>query len=184
MWTAANPSAAVQGVVATMNAAVAKGCLLIKIYVDADGCPVKNEIFRVALRYGIKVYVVCNSSMRIPQEALFELVIVSEDVDAADDWIVEHVEENDIAVTTDILFAARCLEKGARTLDPKGRVFTEGSIGSALATRELTAYLRDMGTITGGPAPFAKRDRSRFLQQLDNLIQAAFRAKRQYAHHA
>lgn len=151
---------------------------MIKIYVDADGCPVKNEVFRVAQRYGLRVYVVSNSSLRIPQEELFELVIVKEQFDAADDWIVEHVNENDIAVTSDIPFAARCLEKGARTLDPKGRVFTESSIGEALANRELMAYLRDMGNITGGPAPFEKRDRSRFLQRLDDVIQAALKATR------
>ena len=122
--------------------------------------------------------------MRIPPEGLFEPIIVKEDVDAADDWIAEHVKEDDIAVSADIPLAARCLEKGARVLDPKGRVFTEESIGGALANRELTAYLRDMGNITGGPSPFAKRDRSRFLQQIDNLVQAVCRAKRQKARHA
>jgi uncharacterized protein YaiI (UPF0178 family) len=161
-----------------------KGYSLITIFVDADGCPVKNEVFRVALRCSLKVYVVANSRMRIPPEKLFELVIVNEDADAADDWIVEHVKENDIAVSADILLAARCLEKGALVLDPKGRIFTENSIGGALANREFAAYLRDMGNITGGPTSFEKRDRSRFLQQIDNLIQAAFRAKRQRAHHA
>ncbi len=157
---------------------------MIRIFIDADGCPVKDEIFRVAVRYGLRVYVVSNSRMRIPPDGLFEPIIVKEDVDAADDWIVEHVKEDDIAVSADIPLAARCLEKGARVLDPKGRVFTEDSIGGALANRELTAYLRDMGNITGGPAPFDKRDRSRFLQQIDNLIQAVCRAKRQGAHHA
>ena len=149
---------------------------MIKIYVDADGCPVKEEVYRVALRYNLKVYVVCNSRIRIPPDRLFELVLVKEDADAADDWIVEHIRKNDIAVTTDIPLAARCLEKGGRILDPKGRVFTDDSIVGALANREFSAYLRDMGNITGGPAPFAKRDRSRFLQKLDNLIQAAFKA--------
>jgi uncharacterized protein YaiI (UPF0178 family) len=144
---------------------------------------VKNEVFRVALRYRLEVYVVSNSWMRIPSDSLFELVIVKNEVDAADDWIVEHVKEDDIAVTADIPLAARCLEKSVSVLDPKGRVFTEESIGGALANREFTAYLRDMGNITGGPAPFGKRDRSRFLQQIDNLIQAALRVKRQKAHH-
>lgn len=152
---------------------------MIKIYVDADGCPVKNEVFRVAFRYGLKVFVVSNSIMRIPQEQLFELVIVKEQFDAADDWIVEHICENDIAVSADIPLAARCLEKGARMLGPKGRVFTQESIGSALANRELTAYLRELGNITGGPAPFEKRDRSRFLQQLDGAIQASLKATRE-----
>ncbi|MBI4965557.1 MAG: YaiI/YqxD family protein [Desulfomonile tiedjei] len=151
---------------------------MIKIYVDADGCPVKSEVFRVALRYGLKVYVVSNSMMRIPQEELFELVLVAKEFDAADDWIVEHVREDDIGVSADIPLAARCLEKGARMLDPKGRVFTQESIGSALANRDLMAYLRDMGDITGGPAPFEKRDRSRFLQGLDGVIQAALKVTR------
>ena len=153
--------------------------MLIKIYVDADACPVKNEVFRVAQRYGLKVYVVSNSRLRIPEEELFELVMVKEGFDAADDWIVEHVNENDVGVSADIPLAARCLEKGARVLDPKGREFTEDSIGGALASRDLMAHLRELGTITGGPAPFEKRDRSRFLMHLDNVIQAALRAKRQ-----
>ncbi len=152
---------------------------MIRIFVDADGCPVKSEIFRVALRYSLKVYVVSNSRMKLPRDKLLEQVVVNEDADAADDWIVENINENDVAVSADIPLAARCLEKGARVLDPKGRVFTEESIGSALANREFTAYLRDMGNITGGPAPFQKRDRSRFLQEIDNLIQAAFRSERQ-----
>ncbi len=149
---------------------------MIKIYVDGDGCPVKNEIFRVAHRYGLEVYVVANSRMTIPQEELFELVIVNGQFDAADDWIVEHVNENDIAISADIPLAARCLEKGVRMLHPKGRVFTRDAIGDALANRALTAYLRDMGNITGGPAPFKKQDRSRFLQRLDDEIQAALKA--------
>ncbi len=152
---------------------------MISIYVDADACPVKNEVFRVAQRYGLKVYVVSNSPLRIPDEALFELVTVKEGFDAADDWIVAHVNEHDVGVSADIPLAARCLEKGARVLDPKGRVFTEDSIGGALASRELMAYLRETGEITGGPAPFEKRDRSRFLMHLDEEIQAALRAKRQ-----
>ena len=151
---------------------------MITIYVDADGCPVKNEVYRVAKRYGLKVYLVSNSRMRIPQEELFELVIVDEQFNAADDWIVEQVKDDDIVVSADIPLAARCLEKGARVIDPKGRVFTKESIGDALANRELMAYLRDMGNMTGGPAPFEKRDRSRFLQRLDDIIQAAVRARK------
>jgi uncharacterized protein YaiI (UPF0178 family) len=152
---------------------------LIKIYVDGDGCPVKNEIFRVALRYKLKVYVVANSSMRIPEEELFELVLVEKRFDAADHWIAEHIRENDIAISNDIPLAARCIEKGARTLTPNGRVFTEESIGSALANRELMAHLRELGNITGGPAPFEKRDRSRFLERLDYVIQAALKGRQQ-----
>jgi uncharacterized protein YaiI (UPF0178 family) len=149
---------------------------LMTLYVDADGCPVKNEVYRVARRYRLKVYLVSNSRMRIPQEDLFEQVIVNEQFNAADDWIVARVRDNDIVVSSDIPLAARCLKKGARVLDPKGRVFTKESIGDALANRELMAYLRDMGNITGGPAPFDKRDRSRFLQRLDDVIQAVVRA--------
>jgi uncharacterized protein YaiI (UPF0178 family) len=145
------------------------------LYIDADGCPVKDEVYRVARRYRLKVYLVSNSRMRIPQEGLFELVIVNEQFNAADDWIVARVKDNDVVVSSDIPLAARCLKKGARALDPKGRVFTEESIGDALANRELMAYLRDMGNITGGPAPFDKRDRSRFLQRLDDVIQASLR---------
>ena len=149
---------------------------MITIYVDADGCPVKNEVYRVAKRFGLRVYLVCNSRMGIPQEELFELVIVNEGFNAADDWIVEQVRENDIVVSADIPLAARCLEKDARVIDPRGRVFTKESIGDALANRDLMAYLRDMGNMTGGPAPFEKRDRSRFLQRLDDVIQASLKA--------
>ncbi len=151
---------------------------MITIYVDADGCPVKNEVYRVARRFGLKVYLVSNSKMTIPQEELVELVIVNDRFNAADDWIVERARDNDIVVSADIPLAARCLEKDARVIDPRGRVFTKESIGDALASRELMAYLRDMGNMTGGPAPFEKRDRSRFLQRLDDIIQAAVRERR------
>ncbi len=155
-----------------------KGISVIKLYVDADACPVKNEVFRVARRYRLKVYLVSNSSMRIPPDEFIELIIVHEGFDAADDWIAKHITDTDIAVTADIPLAARCLKKGARVLDPKGRVHSEDSIGEALATREFTAFLRDMGTITGGPPPFEPRDRSRFLQRLDEIIHAIMRGKR------
>lgn len=146
------------------------------IYIDADGCPVKNEVYRVARRFGLKVYLVSNSRMGIPQGELFELVIVNEGFNAADDWIVEQVRDNDIVVSSDIPLAARCLEKGAWVIDPKGRIFSKETIGDALATRELMAYLRDMGDVTDGPAAFEKRDRSRFLHRLDEVIQAGLRA--------
>jgi hypothetical protein len=155
----------------------AEGYHLIKIYVDADASPVKNEVIRVAKRYGLKVYLVSNSPMKIPQDELVETVIVEEGLDAADDWIVEHVSDNDIAVSTDIPLASRCLKKGARVLDPKGRVFTEESIGSVLANRDIMTYLRNIGTMTGRVAPYSKRDQSRFLQRLDDLIQAIRRGK-------
>jgi uncharacterized protein len=155
-----------------------KGHDLIKIYVDADACPVKNEVVRVAKRYGLKVFLASNSDMQIPQDELVKVVVVNDHLDAADDWIAEHIHAKDIAVSADIPLASRCLKKGARVIDPKGRVFTEESIGEALANRELMAYLRGMGTMTGGPAPYQKRDRSRFLQRLDDLIQAALKEKR------
>ncbi len=145
---------------------------MFEILVDADGCPVKQEVYRVAKRYGLKVTVVANSQMYIPSEDWLELVVVSDQFDAADDWIVDHATRNDIVVSGDIPLAARCLKKGARVLGPKGHVFTEDSIGDALATRDLMSHLRDIGIMTGGPAPFKKRDRSRFLQGLDSIVQS------------
>ncbi len=139
------------------------------IFVDADGCPVKDEICRVAERHGLEVKLVSNTWMRAPSVAWLELVVVDDGFDAADDWIAEQAAERDVVVTADIPLAARCLKKGARVLGPKGRVFTENSIGDALAGREASAYLREMGVMTGGPAPFTKRDRSRFLQRLEEL---------------
>ncbi len=126
----------------------------------------------MAKRYGLKVTLVSNSWMRTPHEDWLEIVVVSGQFDAADDWIVEHVSENDIVISGDIPLASRCLEKGAQVLAPTGRVFTQDSIGEALASREFLSHLRDLGTLTGGPAPFEKRDRSRFLQRLDETIQA------------
>ncbi|MCL4690920.1 MAG: YaiI/YqxD family protein [Candidatus Hydrogenedentes bacterium] len=142
------------------------------IFVDADGCPVKDEVYRVAKRYGLRVVLVANAWIRVPEEDGIELVVVDDGFDAADDWIVEHVRERDIVVTADIPLAARCLKQGAAALGPKGRVFTEASIGDALATREILSHMREHGTMTGGPAPFAKADRSRFLQRLDELVHA------------
>ena len=131
----------------------------------------------MAKRYGLKVTLVSNLRMGTPQEDSLEVVIVDGQVNAADDWIVEHVRENDIVITGDIPLASRCLEKDARVLGPSGRLFTKESIGDALASRELLSHLRDLGTITGGPAPFEKRDRSRFLQRLDETIQVLRRRK-------
>ncbi len=150
---------------------------MIQIYVDADACPVKNEVYKVADRFKLNVTLVSNSWMRIPHEDSIRLVVVSDGFDAADNWIAEQVAANDIVVTTDIPLASRCLEKNARVIDPKGKLFSKDSIGEALASRELSAYLRDMGAISGGPAPFSQQDRSRFLQQLDIQIQSALRVK-------
>jgi uncharacterized protein len=146
---------------------------LLDIFVDADGCPVKQEVYGVAKRYGLKVTVVSNSRMRIPQEDWVELVVVDGQFDAADDWIVQHVGESDVVISGDIPLASRCLKKGALVVGPTGRVFTEDNIGEALASREIQSHLRELGTITGGPAAFDKRARSRFLQRLDAAIQAA-----------
>ena len=151
---------------------------MIRIFVDADACPVKDEVYRVAERYALKVYVVANSRMNVPRNPWVELKVVSGRFDAADDWIVEVATPEDITVTSDIPLAARVLAKGARALDPKGRVFSPDSIGDALASREFSAFLRDMGEIGGGPAPFAPRDRSRFLQALDTTIQALLKVQR------
>jgi uncharacterized protein YaiI (UPF0178 family) len=151
----------------------------ICIFVDADACPVKEEIFRVATRCGLRVTLVSNSPLRIPRSPLFASVVVAKgQFDGADDWIVAQITDTDIAVTTDIPLAARCLEKGARVLDAKGRVYSPESIGDALASRELMAHLRAMGEMGGGPPPYTARDRSTFLQRLDDLIQAIRRAKR------
>ena len=144
----------------------------MKIFIDADGCPVKEEVYRVAIRYGLDVALVANSWMRAPAGAKIEMIVVDGQFDAADDWIVEHAGENDVVITADIPLASRCLKKDARVLGPTGREFTEENIGEALATRELMSHLRDLGTLTGGPAPFENRDRSRFLHRLDEIIQS------------
>ncbi len=128
----------------------------MEIYVDADACPVKDEVFRVARRYGFKVYLVSNTGIRIPKDVLVEMVVVKDHLDAADDWITENIHDNDIAVSADIPLASRCLKNGARVIDPKGRVFTKETIGDALANRELSAYLRDMGNNTARACPFWK----------------------------
>ena len=140
------------------------------IFVDADGCPVKQEVYRVARRYGVRVTLVANTWMRVPEEDGVELVVVEGDFDAADDWIVEHVGEDDIVVTGDIPLADRCLKLDAKVLGLRGREFTEDSIGEAMASRELSSELRDLGIQTGGPRPFDKRARSQFLQKLDAML--------------
>jgi uncharacterized protein YaiI (UPF0178 family) len=150
---------------------------MLEIYIDADGCPVKDEIYRVARRHGLKVYVVSNSYMSIPPDERIERVTVGSRFDAADDWIAERIGERDIAVTADIPLAARCLEKGARVISPKGHLFTEDSIGDAMATRELMSQLRQAGVVSGGPAPMAKQDRSRFLAGLEEAIRAVVRGR-------
>jgi uncharacterized protein YaiI (UPF0178 family) len=143
---------------------------LLNIFVDADACPVKQEVYRVAKRYGLRVTLVAGSWMRIPDGVEITLKVVDQGVDAADDWIVEHLEADDIVVTGDIPLAARCVERGAYVLGHGGKPFTEDNIGAALATRNLLSQLREVGEVTGGPPPFDKRDRSRFLEGLDKVI--------------
>ncbi|MDT8390841.1 MAG: YaiI/YqxD family protein [Lentisphaeria bacterium] len=147
----------------------------VHIYIDADACPVKEEVYRVARRYGLEVTLVANAYLRIPREDWARLKLVPAGPDEADDWIAESAVTGDIVVTADIPLAARCVKKGAYVLSPKGKMFTENDIGMTLATRNLLSDLRDLGEITGGPPPFQPRDRSRFLQQLDKIIQKAGR---------
>lgn len=142
------------------------------ILVDADACPVKEEIYRVARRYKLRVTIVANAPMRTPGEDWLEVVVVEDRFDAADNWIAEHAGPHTIVITADIPLAARCLAKEAAVLDMRGGVFTEADIGHALASRELMAQLRATGEVTGGPAPFDGRFRSRFLQRLDETVHA------------
>lgn len=149
----------------------------MQIHIDADGCPVKDEVYRVAKRYGLLVHVVANKRIATPNDPLVRMVVVSDGFDAADDWIAEHAGVDDVVVTSDIPLAARCLPKRAFVIDPKGRRFSETDIGSALAARALSAHLRESGIVTGGPAPFQAKDRSQFLQALDSAIQAGKRRR-------
>lgn len=148
-----------------------------EIYIDADACPVKAEVLRVAERHGLRVHMVGNSWLRMAADnPLVDSVVVPEEPDAADDWIAEHIGPGDIAVTADIPLAARCLEAGAQALGHTGKPFTEAGIGNALAMRDLMAHLRDTGEITGGGPSFSKQDRSRFLGALEVAVQTALRA--------
>lgn len=147
----------------------------MQIYVDADACPVKDEAVRVAERYGLTVHFVANSWMRLPESAVVQRVIVSDGFDAADDWIAERCNADDIVVTADIPLASRCLKNRATVIGPTGKPFTEASIGMALAMRELMTDLRAMGEARGGPPAFSRQDRSRFLQAMDTAVQAISR---------
>ena len=142
----------------------------ITIYVDADACPVKSEVFRVAERHGLMVYVVANSYMNVPRDPWVKLVVVGAGMDEADNWIAERAGSCDIVVTADVALASRCIKAGAAVIAPNGRAFTKDSIGMALATRNLLQDIRDAGQITGGPKPFAPRDRSNFLSALNQAI--------------
>ena len=145
------------------------------IYIDADACPVKDETYRVAGRYGLRVVVVANAPLRVPADARVELV-VRPGFGAADDWIAEQAGPGDVVVTADIPLAARCVAKEARVLDPRGRALTDRDVGAALATRDLMDELRQGGVVTGGPAPMTPKDRSRFLAKLDDIVNAVRRA--------
>ena len=142
------------------------------IFIDADACPVKDEAYKVAKRHGLEVIVVANAPMRVPADPKIRLQVVGDAFDAADDWIVEQAGPGDIVITADIPLAGRCLKKGAFVLGNTGRPFTEENIGDALASREISAELREMGTMRGGPPPFQAKDRGIFLNQLDAAIHA------------
>lgn len=150
----------------------------MRIFIDADACPVKDEIYKVAARYALKTFVVCNSFIRVPSSPAIELRIVEAGPDVADDWIAGEVQTGDIVVTNDIPLADRVLKAGAAAISPSGRPFTADSIGSALAQRSIMEHIRSTGEITGGPPPFAPSDRSRFLQALDEAVQRERRRKR------
>jgi uncharacterized protein len=142
----------------------------IRIFVDADACPVKSEIYKVAERYSLKTYVVANSFMNVPRCDMIERVIVPEGPDVADDWIVERATDADIVITADIPLAARCLKNGASVIGPTGKPFTDDSIGMVLATRDLMTDLRSAGAVTRGPSPLSRQDISRFLSALDLAV--------------
>ena len=149
---------------------------MTRLFVDADACPVKDEVYKVALRYGLQTFVVANSFIQIPTNPLIERLVVDAGPDAADDWIAERCQTGDIVITQDIPLADRALKAGAQAIGNQGKPFTRDSIGSALAGREIGEHLRAMGVVTTGPRPFAAADRSRFLQELDAAVHRAKRA--------
>ena len=148
------------------------------LYVDADACPVKDEVYRVAGRYGLQVHVVCNSWIRVPTDPKITLMVVDAGPDVADDWIAERTQPGDIVITNDIPLADRVLKAGGTAIAPNGRAFTADSIGSALASRAIGEHIRSTGEITGGPKAFGPADRSKFLQALDEAVNRERRKKR------
>lgn len=152
--------------------------MTIRILIDAHACPVKDEVYKVALRHKVPVVVVSNSPIRVPQSTLISRKVVSDAFDAADDWIVEQTDPGSVVITADILLADRCLKLGANVVAPNGKPFTTASIGGAIATRAIMADLRAGGDIVGGPPPFGKQDRSRFLSSLDETLVRLLRAGR------
>ena len=151
----------------------------MKIYVDADACPVKEQIYRVAERYGLPVIVAANSPMRVPDRADVSLVHVPGGFEAVDDWIAEQVEAGDLVTTADILLASRAVDRGAAAIDFRGKEFTADALGGLLATREVAQYLRGTGAYTGGPPPLKPQDRGRFAGKLDEVVNRLLRAARQ-----
>jgi uncharacterized protein YaiI (UPF0178 family) len=151
---------------------------MLEVYVDGDACPVKDEVFRVAKRHGLRVFVVSQGPLRVPDDERVEAVRVGRGFDAADNWIAERIAVDDIAITADIPLADRCLKRGARVVGPDGREFTDAMIGSALASRELAEQLRAMGELGGGPRPFEPKHRSRFLARLEETIRSVQRSPR------
>jgi uncharacterized protein len=145
---------------------------MIKIFIDADACPVKDEVYRVAERYQIPVILVANQYLNIPPHPLFKMITVKGSFDAADEWIIENSQAYDIVITADILLADRCVKKLVKVLGHKGDEFTEDNIGTSVANREFMQNLRHMGEIKGGPAPMDKKSRSKFLETLDRIIQS------------
>jgi uncharacterized protein len=150
----------------------------VRLFVDADACPVKDEVYRVAERHGLPVYVVAGSFIRVPHDARIERVAAGPGSDAADDWIAERVEPGDIVITSDIPLASRCVKAGGEVIAPTGRRFSEDSIGMALAVRNLMTDLRSAGGQTSGPKPLTPRDRSTFLSELDQTIRRLQRSRR------
>lgn len=148
---------------------------MTEIFIDADACPVKDEVYALAARLGLSVVVVSNQRIHVPRDLSVEQVVVEDGPDAADDWIAEQIRPGDIVITADIPLAARCLQAGAHALGTHGREFTLDSIGGALATRDIKASIRETGSLTGGPPPITARDRSRFSNALDRVAQRALR---------
>lgn len=148
------------------------------IYVDADGCAVKEEIYKLARRHQIKVILVANQYLNIPFEPIIEMRVVSGGFDAADDWIAENIERSDILITSDLLLADRCIQRGARVVGPKGRELDSENIGSALAIRSLNSHLRDLGHKNTGPKAMEKENRSQFLSTMDLVIHRCLREKK------
>ena len=146
---------------------------MVKVYVDADACPVKDEVERVTTRHQLEMCLVCDGGIRPSLNPLVQLVVVTQGADAADDWIANHIDKRDICVTNDIPLAARCLKQGAFAIRPNGIIFTDDNIGTALATRAIKERIRETGEMTAGPRPFSKADRSKFLERMEMIVQEA-----------